>query len=267
MLSQQTLQTLHDLGLRGMASAYRHQLDEPDVHHLSFDERLGLLVDREWSDRQARSLTRRLQEAHLRLSAACIEDILYEPARGLDRSLMRTLAEGRYLVEHQCILLTGPTGVGKTYLACALANAACRRHFSARYFRAADLVAALAVARADGSRPRLSAKLARTDLLTIDDWGLTPLTLSESADLLDVVDQRCGQRSTLVASQLPVERWHAVMADPTIADAVLDRLVHGAFHIQLQGESLRKLRVHSTSMAQQEPNVIPLSNSAPESPR
>lgn len=242
MLSQQTLQSLHDLGLKGMAAAYRHQLAAPDVLDLNFDERLGLLVDREWSDRQTRSLTRRLQEAHLRLSSACVEEILYEPVRGLDRGLIRTLAEGRYLAEHQCILLTGPTGVGKTYLACALANAACRRNFSARYFRAADLVTALTVARADGSRPRLTAKLARTDLLAIDDWGLSSLTRTESADLLDVIDQRCGQRSTLVASQLPVERWHAVMAEPTIADAVLDRLVHGAYHIQLQGESLRKLR-------------------------
>ena len=255
MLSQQTLQTLIDLGLRGMATTYRAQLSEPDVHHLSFDERLGLLVDREWSDRQARSLSRRLQEARLRLTSACPEDIIFDPVRGLDRALVRTLAEGRYLTEHQCVLITGPTGVGKSYLACALANAACRRGFSARYFRAANLVADLSLARADGSRPRLSAKLGRTDLLVIDDWGLSTLSLAESADLLDVIDQRCGNPSTLMASQLPVDRWRAVMADPTIADAVLDRLVHGAYHIQLQGESLRKVKAHPANPTESSPST------------
>ncbi len=245
MLTQQTIQTLHALGLKGMAAAYRAQLTDPEAHGLSFDERLGLIVDREWTERQNRRLARRLQDAHLRLGSACVEDIDYEAARGLDRSLIRTLAEGRWLREHQALLITGPTGVGKTFLACALANAACRQGFRARYYRASQLVGELALARADGSRPKLVAKLARTDLLVLDDWGLATLTASEARDLLDVLDDRCATRSTLVASQLPVDRWHAVMPDPTVADAVLDRLVHGAYRIELHGESMRKLRART----------------------
>jgi DNA replication protein DnaC len=152
------------------------------------------------------------------------------------------LAEGRWIAEHQTLLLTGPCGVGKTYLVCALANAACRRGFRARYYRASTLVSDLALARADGSRPKLLGSLARTDLLLIDDWGLATLTVSEARDLLDVIDDRCQTSSTLIASQLPVDSWHAVMPDPSVADAVLDRLVHGAYRINLRGESMRKLR-------------------------
>ncbi|MGH9919292.1 MAG: ATP-binding protein, partial [Nitrososphaerales archaeon] len=173
-------------------------------------------------------------------------DIDYEAVRGLDRSLMHTLAEGRWLTEHQNLLLTGPTGVGKTFLVCALSNAACRRGFRARYYRASILVSDLALARADGSRPKLLGKLARTDLLAIDDWGLANLTVTEARDLLDVIDDRCGLHSTLVASQLPIDRWHAVMPDPTVADAVLDRLVHGAYRVEMRGESMRKLGARAT---------------------
>ncbi|MGH2874466.1 MAG: IS21-like element helper ATPase IstB [Solirubrobacteraceae bacterium] len=244
MLTQQTVQGLHAMGLRSMATAYHAQLTDPDVQGLSFDERLGLLVDREWTDRQNRRLSRRLQDAHLRSTVACVEDIDYEVARGLDRSLMRTLAEGRWISEHQNVLLTGPCGVGKTFAVCALANAACRRGFRARYYRASALVSDLALARGDGSRPKLLGKLARTDLLAIDDWGLATLSVSEARDLLDVIDDRCQSGSTLIASQLPIDNWHSVMPDPSVADAVLDRLVHGAYHIALRGESMRKLRAH-----------------------
>jgi DNA replication protein DnaC len=247
VLTRQTVETLQALGLRGMAAAYQTQLQDPEVQSLSFEERLGLLVDREWTDRQNRRLARRLREAHLRLSAACMEDIDYGAARGLDRPLMRTLTEGNWLHEHQSILITGPCGVGKTFLACALGNAACRRGFSVRYYRASGLVGELALARADGSHPKLLGRLARIDLLIIDDWGLATLTAIEARDLLDVIDDRCTTRSTLVASQLPIDRWHAVMPDPTVADAVLDRLVHGAFHIDLRGESMRKLRTRPGS--------------------
>lgn len=254
MLTQQTVQTLHAMGLAGMASAYHTQLTDPDVQGLSFDERLGLMVDREWTDRQNRRLSRRLRDAHLRATAACVEDIDYEAVRGLDRPLIRTLAEGRWISEHQNVLLTGPCGVGKTFVACALANAACRRGFRARYYRASALVSELALARADGSRPKLLGMLARTDLLAIDDWGLVTLTVTEARDLLDVIDDRCQSGSTLIASQLPVDNWHAVMPDPSVADAVLDRLVHGAYRIALRGESMRKMRARpataSTDTAQ-----------------
>lgn len=256
MLTQQTVQTLHAMGLAGMATAYHAQLTDPDVQGLSFDDRLGLLVDREWTDRQNRRLSRRLRDAHLRATAACIEDIDYEAARGLDRPLMRTLAEGRWISEHQNLLLTGPCGVGKTFVTCALANAACRRGFRARYYRASILVSELTLARADGSRPKLLRKLARTDLLAIDDWGLVTLTVPEARDLLDVIDDRCQSGSTLIASQLPVENWHAVMPDPSVADAVLDRLVHGAYRIALRGESMRKLRARPATDSATSKEVI-----------
>lgn len=251
MLTQQTLQTLHEMGLRGMAAAYQAQLQQPELQSLSFDERFGLIVDREWNHRQSRRLARRLREAKLRLPA-CVEDIDYSVARGLDRSLMRSLAEGHWLREHQSILISGPTGVGKTFIACALANAACRLGFTARYYRVPRLVGDLAMARADGSYPQLMSRLAKTDLLVLDDWGLAALTPAEARDLLEVVDDRCTTRSTLVASQLPVEAWHATLPDPTVADAILDRLVHNAHKLNLKGPSMRKAtsRVKSADAAE-----------------
>jgi DNA replication protein DnaC len=246
MLTHQTLQTLRDLHLRGMAEAYEMQLHDPQVHALSFDERLGLLADQEWSRRQSRRLARRLQDAKLPL-AATIEDIDYSTPRGLDRALIRTLADGRWLHEHQSTLVTGPAGVGKTYLASALGNAACRQGCTARYHRVSRLLAELGIAKADGSYPRMLARLAKTDLLLLDEWGLVPLSIADARELLDVIDDRCTTRSTLIASQLPVDAWHGTIPDPSLADALLDRIVHTAHRIALRGESMRKLRAKKAS--------------------
>ena len=248
MLNHSTLETLQELGLKGMAAAYRAQLQDPDVQSLSFDERFGLIVDREWGERQNRRLARRLREAKLRLPAA-VEDIDFTVSRGLDRGLIRTLAEGRWLREHQNLLVSGPTGVGKTFLVCALANAAIRLGFSARYYRVSRLLGDLAIARADGTYPKIMARLAKVDLLVLDDWGLSPFTPAEARELLEVIEERHGTRSTAVASQLPVENWHAALGDPTVADAIMDRLVHQAYKVNLRGESMRKLanRTQATS--------------------
>jgi len=241
MLTQQTLETLRALNLTGMADAYQAQLQDADAQALAFDERLGLLVDREWSARQTRRLVRRLQIARLPLPAA-IEDIDYTTPRGLERGLIRTLAEGRWLHEHLNLILCGPTGVGKTYVASAVGNAACRQGFSVRYYRVSRLAGELTLAKADGSYPRLMRALAKTDLLILDDWGLVTISPSEARELLEVIDDRCTRRSTLIASQLPVEAWHSVIPDPSLADALLDRVVHTAHKIVLRGESMRKLR-------------------------
>jgi DNA replication protein DnaC len=237
MLTQQTLETLRALGLRGMADAYQAQLADAEVQALSFDERLGILVDREWSARQTRRLVRRLQVATLPLPAS-IEDIDYTTPRGL----IRTLAEGRWLHEHLNLMLSGPTGVGKTYMASALGHAACRQGCSVRYYRVSRLTGELTLAKGDGSSPRLMRALAKTDLLILDDWGLAPLTASEARELLEVIDDRCTRRSTLIASQRPLEAWHGAIPDPSLADALLDRVVHTAHTIVLRGESMRKLR-------------------------
>lgn len=251
MLNQSTLETLQELGLKGMAAAYRAQLQDPDVQSLSFDERFGLIVDREWGERQNRRLARRLREAKLRLPAA-VEDVDFTLSRGLDRGLIRTLAEGRWLREHQNLLVSGPTGVGKTFLVCALAHAAIRLGFSARYYRVPRLLGDLAIARADGTYPKVMARLAKVDLLVLDDWGLSPFTPAEARELLEVIEERHGVRSTAVASQLPIENWHVVLGDPTVADAIMDRLVHQAYKVNLRGESMRKLanRVQATGTNQ-----------------
>ena len=246
MLTQQTLQTLRDLRLMGMVDAYEAQLRDPEIQALSCDERLGLLADQEWSRRQSRRLARRLKDAKLPL-AATIEDIDYTTPRGLDRALLRTLAEGRWLQEHLCVLITGPAGAGKTFIASALGNAACRHGWTARYYRLSRLLAALGIARADGSYPRFLTRLAKTDLLLVDEWGLAPLTVADARELLEVIDDRCTTRSTLIASQLPVDAWHGKIPDPSLADALLDRVVHAAHKIALRGESMRKLRAKKVS--------------------
>jgi DNA replication protein DnaC len=239
MLIHPTLEILQRLRLRGMYKALQEQLQLPETDALSFEERLGLLLEREVTERETRRLRSRLKQAKLRENAA-IEDIDYRTNRGLDKGLMTRLASCQWIGEHLNVLITGPTGVGKTWIACALANKACREGYTARYLRLPRLLQELGIARADGRYPKLLAELARTDLLVLDDWGLTPLNDEQRRDLLEILDDRFNARSTLVTSQLPITHWHEYLADPTLADAILDRLVHCAYKRNLSGESLRK---------------------------
>ena len=241
MLPHPTIDKLHQLRCAGMAKALAEQLGSPEVEALSFEERLGLLVDRELTERSSRQLTNRLRRAKLR-HTACIEDIDFRSPRGLDKDLVLSLAHGRWIREHLNILITGPAGIGKSWLACALAHSACRCGHSASYRRTPRLLTELAIARADGTYPKLLASLAKTEVLVIDDFGLAKLSAENRRDLLEIIEDRHGVRSTIVTSQLPVAKWHAVLGDPTLADAILDRLVHSAYQLNLKGESMRKKR-------------------------
>jgi DNA replication protein DnaC len=222
-----------------MAEAFLAQSQDPGCRELSFEERFGLLVDREATYRADRRLQRLLKAAQLR-SQACVEDLAYSHSRGLERSLIAGLYSCQWIRDHRNVLVTGPTGVGKTFLCSALANLACRQGFSARYYRLSRLFMELSMARGDGSYPALLRKLAKTDLLVLDDWGLGPFTTTESRELLEVLEDRCQTKSTVVASQAPVDKWYELMPDSTVADAVMDRLVHNAYKFVLRGESLRK---------------------------
>jgi len=239
MLNHPTVDKLHQLRLSGMARALASQTQSPEIGQLSFDERLGLLVDSEAAERESRQNTARLKRAKLK-QAATPEDVNYRHPRGLDRALFARLMTGRWVSEHQNILICGPTGVGKTFLACALANQACRQGHSVLYVRLPRLLPALVIGRGDGSYIKSLTQLAKTDVLLIDDWGLAPLTDESRRDLLEIFDDRHGTRSTIITSQLAVKHWHASIGDPTLADAILDRLVHQAHTLDLDGESLRK---------------------------
>ena len=243
MLNQPTLEKLQTLRLQGMAEAFRAQSDPAQrdgLAGLTFEERFALLVDQEWTWRQNRALARRLTHAKFRYRAS-VEDIDFRTPRGLDRSLVRSLTQdSAWVREHQNIFLLGPTGVGKSWLACALAEKACRYGFTAHFIRAPQLFRDLALARADGSLGTRLARLARIDVLIVDDWAHAPLAESERRDFLEVCEDRYQLRSTILTSQVPVARWHEQIGDPTLADSVLDRLVHNAHHLEMQGESMRK---------------------------
>jgi DNA replication protein DnaC len=239
MLHQHTLDKLHTLRLTGMAAALEQQLAQPAIQELSFEERFALVLDQEILYRDNRRLARLLKAAKLRVGA-CVEDIDYRHPRGLDRSFMSTLASCQWVQRHQNLAITGPTGSGKTWLACALGHQACRLGLSVRYVRLPRLFETLRIAHGDGSYPRLMNQLAKTDVILLDDWGIQNITAAQRNDLMEVIEDRHGLRATLIASQLPVEHWHEYIGEATLADAILDRLLHNAHRLPLKGDSMRK---------------------------
>ena len=250
MLHHPTLDKLRTLRLTGMARALDEQAHTTDIDALSFHERLGLLVDREMQERENRSLATRLRFARLRASAA-LEDLDYRAARSLDRSLIMKLASCEWVSEHLNLLITGPTGVGKSFLASAMAQKACREGFRALYQRLPRLLTELEISRGDGRYAKLMRSLAKVDVLILDDWGLEIMNDRQRRDLLEIIDERHESRSTIVTSQLPVEHWHEAIGDPTLADAILDRLVHNAYRIKLTGNSMRKRKALTESATQE----------------
>ena len=239
MLNEPTLDKLRSMRLSGMADAWLSQQQDPESSGLSFDERLALLVDAESLYRENRRLKRLMRAARLRLPSACIEDLRCSPARGLGRDLVRQLTGGRWLDEHHNLLVTGKTGTGKTYVACAFGQHACRSGRPTLYRRLSLLLQDFMKARADGTYGKLLRELARAQLLILDDWGIASLDDVGRRDLLELFDARYGQVSTIVTSQLPVKHWHEYIGEPTVADAILDRLVHNAYRIELSGPSMR----------------------------
>jgi len=240
VLNEPTMERLLALKLTALAAAWGEQQKNAEVAKLSFDERLGLLVDAEWLHRENARMARYQREAKLRISTACVEDIDFPAKRELDKSVIRQLATCRWVQEHHSIAITGMTGTGKTYIACALANAACRKGYRALYRRAPRLFDELMLAHADGTYPRLLARLAKVDVLVIDDWGLAAPTDQERRDLLEILEDRYGLRSTIMTSQLPLSKWHDHLGNPTMADAICERILHNAHRLALKGPSRRK---------------------------
>lgn len=240
MLTEQTLDIMRALRLTGMLEALEEQYRMPQINDLSFDERLGLLIDAERCYRENKRLQRYHKAAKFRYSQACIEDLDYAPRRKLTKSVVLQLGTCRWIKEHQNVIITGATGVGKSYLACALGVQACRRGYKTIYRRAPRLFDELTLAHADGTFTRLLNQFAKTDLVIIDDFGMTPLKAAERRDLLEIIEDRDNTRSTIVAGQLPADDWYDYLNDPTTADAICDRLIHNSHKIELKGPSKRK---------------------------
>jgi DNA replication protein DnaC len=240
MLNQQTIEKLYVMHMRGMADAFTQQQEDPQITELSFEERFALMVDRQWTWRQNRALERRLRDGRLQ-GPVCIEHIDFRAARGLDKQVVRSLLnDSDWVRRHQHVFLVGPTGIGKTFLARAFGQKACRDGFTAYFATAALLFRDLELARADGSYTKKLRALGQVDALIVDDWAMAPLVDTERRAFLEICDERYLTKSTLLTSQLPVAKWHAQIGDPTVADSILDRLVHAAHRIELQGESMRK---------------------------
>ena len=241
MLTHPTKEKLRALKLYGMVKSFEEQSSSKDYEDLSFEERLGLLIDRELTEQENRRLSSRLKRAKFRQQAS-MEDIDFRQKRGLDKELMKSLGQCKWLTERLNILLTGPCGAGKSFIACALGHKACLEGYKVLYFRASRLFENLALAKGDGRYCRLMSSIAKQDLLIIDDWGLSVLTDQERAQMLEILEDRHGIRSTVITSQLPIEHWHEAIGNPTLADAILDRIIHNAYKIQLKGGSMRKIK-------------------------
>lgn len=240
MLAQHTIERLHQLRLKGMAEALQNQARTLEFSGLTFDEQVGILVDCEYTYRQNRRLARLLTESRLKMPA-CIEDIDCQQPRGLDSSLIRDLSACYWIESRLNVLITRPSGVGKSFLACSLGNTACRHGIKTRYYRLSLLLSELSIARGDGSYSKFLGQISKFELLILDDWALAPFSPDQARDLLEIIDARTETGSLIIASQIPFENWHETLPDPTLADAILDRVAHNSYKIQLKGESMRKI--------------------------
>jgi DNA replication protein DnaC len=239
MLNEPTMTKLYEMKLNGMAEAYQEQRASSTIAQCSFEERFAMLVERQWIWKENRALATRLAYARLK-QAAAVEDLDFRNSRGLKRAQIEHLCTGDWIMNHQNVIVTGPTGCGKTFVACALAHKACRQGHRVIYFYAPKLFRSLTIAQADGSLPSLLKKIAKARLLIVDDWGMAKIEERQYQEFLEILDDRHGTGSTLITSQLPVATWHETIPDPTVADAILDRLIHNAHRIELKGESMRK---------------------------